>query len=203
MSDVGDMMATLASCDLFYMSGIFDVPQTWVDRSNGPALSLVQEIQRRVQYNEMAFMGVCGGALMSGSQPFYGLAPLDLLQGAAVMYDINCSNAPVRTTPNVVQITTGCAVAIYIWRDRREAISFPVVKNSSKWYCFAADSTRALQYFVVQKCNSPEAFHSAEGVWFCSLAGYVYKNQASDIALLAQARTRSLTGLVAVSVLFV
>ena len=117
------MMATLRGCDIFYMAGIYRVSAQWALASaQGPARRLAEEIQTRAQYNCMAFIRVCGGAKMSGSVPYYGLNPLDLLQGAAVRYDCNCSTAQVLTTPQVAQITTGCAVAIYVWQDRRQGI---------------------------------------------------------------------------------
>ena len=170
---VDEMMTVLAQCDLFYMAGIFTVPDAWVARAHGPAFRLVEEIQTRVQYNAMAFVGVCGGALMSGSQPYRGLPPLDLLQGATAWYDSCCSKAPVHTTHNLVQFTTGCAVAIYTWHDHREAVSFPVMKNSSQWNDFAEESSRVLQDFVVQKCSTPKLFQFEGEMWFMTLAGYV------------------------------
>ena len=85
------------------------------------------------------------------------LTPVDLLQGAAVRYDRNCSTAQVLTTPQVVQITTGCAVAMYMWQDRRQGICFHCVKkNADVWWPFAEQNTRALQYFVVHKCSTPQ-----------------------------------------------
>jgi len=111
----------------------------------------------------MAYIGICGGAKISGSVSYYGLAPLDLLQGAEVLYDVNCSRAQVCTTQNAVQITTGCAVAIYMWQNRRQGICFPVVKNAGQWWPFAEQNTMALQDFVVQKCNTPEEFSFEEG----------------------------------------
>ena len=158
MDDEHLMMATLRGCDIFYMAGIYRVSEQWAQASaQGPARRLAEEIQTRVQYNCMAFIGVCGGAKMSGSEPYYGLTPLDLLQGAAVRYDRNCSTAQVLTTPQVVQITTGCAVAMYMWQDRRQGICFHCVKkNADVWWPFAEQNTRALQDFVVHKCNTPQ-----------------------------------------------
>ena len=158
MGDERLMMATLRGCDIFYMAGIYRVSAQWAQASaQGPARHLAEEILIRVQYNCMAFIGVCGGAKMSGSEPYYGLTPLDLLQGAAVRYDCNCSTAQVLTTPQVVQITTGCAVAMYMWQDRRQGICFHCVKkNADVWWPFAEQNTRALQDFVVHKCNTPQ-----------------------------------------------
>ena len=158
MDDEHLMMATLRGCDIFYMAGIYRVSEQWAQASaQGPARRLAEEIQTRVQYNCMAFIGVCGGAKMSGSEPYYGLTPLDLLQGAAVRYDRNCSTAQVLTTPRVVQITTGCTVAMYMWQDRRQGICFHCVKkNADVWWPFAEQNTRALQDFVVHKCNTPQ-----------------------------------------------
>ena len=158
MGDEGLMMETLRGCDIFYMAGIYRVSAQWAQASaQGPARHLAEEILIRVQYNCMAFIGVCGGAKMSGSEPYYGLTPLDLLQGAEVRYDSNCATAEVLTTPQVVQITTGCAVAMYMWQDRRQGICFHCVKkNADVWWPFAEQSTRALQDFVVHKCNTPQ-----------------------------------------------
>ena len=179
MGDERLMMATLRGCDIFYMAGIYRVSEQWARASaQGPARRLAEEIQTRVQYNCMAFIGVCGGAKMSGSEPYYGLTPLDLLQGAEVRYDSNCATAEVLTTPQVVQITTGCAVAMYMWQDRRQGICFHCVKkNADVWWPFAEQSTRALQDFVVHKCNSPQEFSFEGSRWYFTLAGYImYRN---------------------------
>ena len=175
--DEDRMMATLKGCDIFYMGGIHSISEKWArDSEQSPARRLSEEIQRRVQYNMMAYIGICGGAKISGSVSYYGLAPLDLLQGAEVLYDINCSRAQVCTTQNAVQITTGCAVAIYMWQNRRQGICFPVVKNAGQWWPFAEQNTMALQDFVVQKWNTPEELIFAEGNWqlnwYFSLGGY-------------------------------
>ena len=180
MDDEHLMMATLRGCDIFYMAGIYRVSEQWAQASaQGPARRLAEEIQTRVQYNCMAFIGVCGGAKMSGSEPYYGLTPLDLLQGAAVRYDCNCATAEVLTTPQVVQITTGCAVAMYMWQDRRQGICFHCVKkNADVWWPFAEQNTRALQDFVVHKCNTPQEFSFKGKRWYFTLAGYImYRNE--------------------------
>ena len=58
MSNVDDMMAKLQGCDIFYMAGIFKVSAHWEQASaQEPVRRLVAEIQTRVQYNLMAFMG--------------------------------------------------------------------------------------------------------------------------------------------------
>ena len=177
MDDEECMMATLQSCDIFYMGGIFRICEKWARESQqGPARRLSEEIQRRVQYNKMAYIGICGGAKIAGSMTYYGLTPLDLLQGAEVLYDCNCSTAEVCERQNALQITTGCGVAICMWHGTRLAICFPVVKNAGKWWLFAEKSTMALQDFVERKWNTPEHFTYMEGglllKWCFSLGGY-------------------------------
>ena len=107
---------------------------------------------------------------------YYGLTPLNLLQGAEVLYDCNCSTAEVCARQDAVQITTGCGVAIFMWHGKSGAICFPVVKNARKWWSFAQESTIALQNFVLQKWNTPEHFTHMEGglrkKWCFSLGGY-------------------------------
>ena len=177
MDDEECMMATLQSCDIFYMGGIFRICEKWARESQqGPARRLSEEIQRRVQYNKMAYIGICGGAKIAGSMTYYGLTPLNLLQGAEVLYDCNCSTAEVCARQDAVQITTGCGVAIFMWHGKSGAICFPVVKNARKWWSFAQESTIALQIFVLQKWNTPEHFTHMEGglrkKWCFSLGGY-------------------------------
>ena len=156
--------------------GIYSISENWARESEqGPARRLSEEIQRRVQYNKMAYIGICGGAKIAGSMTYYGLTPLDLLQGAEVLYDCNCSTAEVCERPNAVQITTGCGVAICMWHGTRLAICFPVVKNAGKWWS-VAENTMALQDFVVRKWNTPEHFTYMEGglllKWCVALGGY-------------------------------
>jgi len=110
-----------------------------------------------VQYNSLAFIGVCGGSVIAGAENPYGLTPLDLLQGTSIRYHANCGPEQVLVVScaQEFQPTTGCAVAIYLWQDIRKAISFPVVKNKAQWWDFAERNSVALEEALVQKVALP------------------------------------------------
>jgi len=74
-------------------------------------------------------------------------------------------------------LTTGCAVAIYLWQETRKAVSFPVVKNQAQWWEFAQRNSIALEEALVQKVALPEAYRvksTSSECWYFSLAGYIY-----------------------------
>ncbi len=129
-----------------------------------------------MQYNALAYIGVCGGALLAGADPYDGTPGLDLLQGAKIRYDANCGSADVdvQSCKDLFQFTSGCGFGIYCWQTIRRAVSFPCVKNGAKWCDFATSNTVALEGALTEKVNLPGAFRYGDELWFFSLAGYVY-----------------------------
>ena len=177
------MMDLLLSADIFYLSGVFTVSQSWIDfvKPGGPSYCLVEILQSRVQYHSLAFVGVCGGALISGASNSFGLTPLDVLQGATIAYRSNCSPAAIvsahSSTTNEFLLTTGCGIGIYVWHEHIHAVSFPVVKNHTQWRAFAERNSIALREALVQKVLLPEAYRSdcsSRDYWYFSIAGYIY-----------------------------
>ena len=185
VGNVIDMMDILLSADIFYLAGVFTVSQSWIDfvKPGGHAYCLVEALQSRVQYHSLAFIGVCGGALISGASNRFGLTPLDVLQGATIAYRSNCSAAAIdaadSSTTNEFILTTGCGIAIYVWKEHIHAVSFPVVKNHTQWWAFAERNSIALQDALVQKVRLPEAYRpesSSRDYWYFSIAGYMYRH---------------------------
>ena len=98
---------------------------------------LVHHLRARIQYDLMSLFGVCSGAMMAGKGTQYGFPGLDLLNGFAVRYDANTSGgaAVVKTNfaERVMQMTTGCALAVVMTYDEIAARSFITTKNVSQW----------------------------------------------------------------------
>ena len=180
VADVHLMMDVLLDADIFYMAGVFEVPKLWIymTKPGGCSHCLVETLQARVQYNSLAFIGVCGGAVISGASNHYGLQPLDLLQGTTIRYDSNCNakSVNVMTTTQEFQLTTGCAFAIYLWQDTRKSVSFLVVKNAGQWWPFAEHNSIALEEALVQKVALPLAYRNPVSKEYCFFwrDGYIY-----------------------------
>ena len=176
---VSAMIDLLLATDVFYFAGVFKVSQMWKESTSpgGYSYCLIYLLRALVQYNSVAFIGVCGGAVISMSSNDYGLTPLDLLQGARLRYDAcSAGTIPVTTVDGEFQMTSGCAIAVYIWQDDCRAVSFPVVKNHRQWWDFASKNSAALNDALVQKALSPSKYKviaTGESWWF-SLSGYSY-----------------------------
>ena len=81
----------------------------------------------------MSFFGVCGGAMMAGKTTHYGCPGLELFNGFAVRYDAHTSGGTAIVKTNfaerVMQMTTGCALAVVVTYDNIAARSFITIKN--------------------------------------------------------------------------
>ena len=100
------------------------------------AMNLFRAIKRRVQYNDMVFMGVCGGAMLAGKRYWCQLARdmeddvdlFDFFMGVSVHYDANLPPESCDTrviSERIFQITGGAALAVHIENDIALAKSFP------------------------------------------------------------------------------
>ena len=144
-----DSYETLVNCDMFYFAGV---------HQDLPALtnaSLVEILRGRVQCNEICYLGVCGGALISGFSARYGTDGLDLLDGVDVLYPAcgKATAANVESNANMVQITSGCAAFILMTPTEQRGKSIIVVKNYSQWWDFSQGNSLALQRFVDAKAK--------------------------------------------------
>ena len=155
ISSTAENYELLLNCHMFYFAGIWE--QNFRDgfRFAIRNSSLVHVLKGRVQCNEICYLGVCGGALISGCTPMYGTPSLDLLDGVNIEYTANCSagQAIVETTAQTVHITTGTAAFLLMTPTEKQGASIVVVKHAGQWYGFAKRSSDGLQRFVDGKAN--------------------------------------------------
>ena len=87
--------------------------------------------------------------MMAGATTPYGGPGLDLFDGFTVCYDANIRGGAAKVKTNfedrVMQMTTGCALAVVMTYDNLAASSFITIKNGSQWLEFAASNTEAMQ----------------------------------------------------------
>ena len=77
------MLSLLEVSHLFYFAGVHELHKLREIQHNS---ILIQTLRERVQYNDIAYYGVCGGCLMFGADNYYNVTPLDLLDGLIVDY---------------------------------------------------------------------------------------------------------------------
>ena len=176
MGDTTAMKELLMNGDLFYFAGVFKVPQGLNDAMrDGPLLHLLRE---RIQYNQCAFFGVCGGAMMAGENNHYGLPGLDIFDGITVQYDANVGAKEVTVATNaeanIIQMTTGCAIAFIMDATLVRGTSFTCIKNQSSWWQFAEQNTQEVQMIIDKKMNEWNPYYDEEGtLWWFNLRGYL------------------------------
>ena len=127
------MMQRLNNSRLFYFCGVWAMSDDL--RRALTHSPLVKHLRDRIQYNQMAFFGVCGGAMLAGATTPYGPG-LNLFNGFAVRYDGNIGAALAEVKTNyderVMQITTGCALVVKMTPDTIAAKSFITIKNGQQ-----------------------------------------------------------------------
>ena len=174
--DQAAMVDILRRADVFYFAGVYTVPPAL--RTAMANSTLVTLLKEQVQYNQCAFFGVCGGAMIAGATNHYALPGLDLFNGITVQYDSNVGAGAVSVDTSyeagLLQMTTGCALALLMTSDHVEGRSFVTIKNHSQWYDFAQRSTAEVQRLVQMKCAEwTEYFFSGER-WYFNLQGYIW-----------------------------
>ena len=196
----------LASTDIFFMTGfsvgrnishvlreVFtsrDRTDDESDQSNA-VQNLVRTIKSRVQYNQMLYMGTCGGACLAGEylwtrSPDGALARppesacstialFDFLMGVSLQYD---TNRPVKecgfgVSSTTFQITSGAALAVQLEEPVAHVESFPSGKNNTWWnWCERATvlHQRALNDIYRNNMTGP-FYHSSCGEWYLEVGG--------------------------------
>ena len=149
------MIHRLTEANLFYFCGIWEMSE--VLRHALRVSPLVEHLRARIQYNQMSFFGVCGGAMMAGANTQYGCPGLDL-------FDSNGGAAKVKTNfeDQVMQMTTGCALAVVMTYDNLAASSFITIKNGSQWLEFAASNTEAMQSLASKAAEGWKTYQSLD-----------------------------------------
>ena len=170
---------------MFYFAGVFEVQDDF--RSALKNASLVEILRGRVQCNEICYLAVCGGALISSFSARYGADALDLLDGGEVMYSANskATETKVETTPARVQMTSGCAAFILMTPTEQRGKSIIVVKNQAQWWDFSQENSLALQRFVEKKANSWKMYqfrqqNGSYRFWRFNLCGKLRYDEASE-----------------------
>ena len=180
--DPDAMADVLNRADVFFFAGVHSVHPELKDAMLKPAgptrQSLVTLLRERIQYNHCAFFGVCGGAMMSGATNYYGLPGLDLFDGLTVKYDSNVSAHAVSVDTSyearLLQMTTGCALALVLTKEDVSGISFTTVKNQAQWWNFAESNTTEVQRLVQRKCEDWETYEYNGDWWYFNLRGFIF-----------------------------
>ena len=119
---------------------------------------------------------------MAGAHTQYGCLGLDMSGSLTVHYDANIGGhaAKVRTSfvDRVMQMTTGCALAVVITCDKIQARSFITIKNGSQWLDFAASNTEALQSLINKAAEQWKTYEwlndrGTPEFWKFNIRGYV------------------------------
>ena len=150
-------------------------------------MNLFRAIKRRVQYNDMVFMGVCGGAALAGRRYWCQLARnmeddvdlFDFFMGVSVHYDANSPPASCDTrviSERTFQITSGAALSVHIANDIALARSFPCTRKPHwiKWCEAASELHMAVIQVIARHVSGPWSYPSV-GIWWFGLNGRVLR----------------------------
>ena len=136
--EIERMTELLNAATIFYMAGVHGRHRTTpIDVATEHIQQLVARLKQKMHQNEIAYIGICGGAMLAGKFTEFPHVPFDLLEGTIVCYDSSVgpehiSEMKTDVIKDIVQITSGCAIAVVLTTDNRRAVSFPTVKNNAK-----------------------------------------------------------------------
>ena len=157
-ADVQCMMQLLNAATIFYMGGVHgDRRTTPIDADAQQVQQLIAMLKRKVHRSDIAYFGVCGGAMLAGRSTAFVHTPFDILEGTQVVYDVVAAKKCERKTDavkDIVQFTCGCAVAIMLTTDTCRAVCFPTIKNKAQWQPFAAANTLDMQEWLQVQTNT-------------------------------------------------
>ena len=185
----------LETCDIFFMTGF--TPGQSISHQlktvfhnharRGPCerdqscgrQNLVRAIVARVQYNQMVFMGACGGAMCAGKNLLLPLEPklelFDFCKGVSIRYD--ACMLPNACNANVIDrwtflITRGAGLAVHIEHDIVAASSFPAIKNNTWWeWCQRASTAHETVVRAIAKVCTGPWWCEELGIWYFCLNG--------------------------------
>ena len=187
----------LKTCDIFYMTGfsigqglsvtLMNVFQNHARLGHDERIqsdiveNLFRAIVNRVQYNQMLYMGVCGGAMCAGNSLRHSSAPefglFDFLMGVSLEHDAGLQ--PHKCHIQVInhktfKITGGAGLAVHIEDDIADASSFQAGVGG-KWQEWCRIATlahqRAVHQITIHSCTGPWYYPSV-GVWWLKLNGW-------------------------------
>ena len=122
---------------------------------------LAAVLRERVQYGDMLYIGICGGANLASSpeKSFYNGYGLDLLQG--LPFEYRYFREVVGTAANHVKVPTFTekyGIAMVINSKHVVAVCFPVTKDAKHVWDTTSKATEKLQEIME---------HTAEHSWAC------------------------------------
>jgi hypothetical protein len=179
---------TLHNADIFWFAGVHHVPPrlrealSLTDDETG-VNDLAAQVRSRVQYDQMPYVGVCGGASMASSPEtcVYGCG-LDLMQGREIYYG---SQSSVNMIGNRLAFTEKVGFAVLLSAARFDAVCFPCVKNSGQLWDFADSHSVLLQSIVQQLASEWKEFRGpTDEPWFFNLRGYYCLSDSDELHLV-------------------
>ena len=186
---------TLAAADVFWFAGVHGVSAKLkyalshsgddddiFDVAHPQVLAVA--LRKRVQYDHLTYVGVCGGGSLAGSSHNWHQCGLDLLNGVSIVqtYTSELSKEAEHTEAPRVQFSSSCACVLLLQHDYASAICFPVIKNASSRQEFAATNTLVLQSIVERIANEWKEFMSPNGKsWSFNLRGYYRFGNQSEV----------------------
>ena len=183
----------LETCDIFFMTR-FSVNQSMPDtlknvfqnhahlghderNQSSVVENVFRAIVNRVQYNEMLYMGACGGAMCAGKSLLHPSANevdlFDFCMGVSLRYDAGmhpdlCNTQEINH--KTFKITGGAGLAVHIENDIAAASSFQACLGL-KWREWCQRASAAHQIAVhetIRSCTGPW-YHWSVGVWWRNL----------------------------------
>lgn len=167
-----DAMVILNRCHMFYCYGIFGKVLA-ANSLQTPAL--IQRLRERVQYNEISYFGICGGAKIASCTPHHsGVPPLNLLDGVDIQYDSCVASEHVipNGSSHTIQMTSGVASFLLLTPTKVVGQSVPCTKKYNQWVDFAAKNSVLLQDLADYKALEWTAYDHLGSTWYFNLRGY-------------------------------
>ena len=184
-SDIATQAAVLRSADIFWFAGVHAVPSRYREvlcpnRDECDAGNLAALLRRRVQYDGMPYIGICGGAIMAGDPRTskYGVG-LDLLQGAEIEY---AWSKEVTWHRNKMFFTNQCCLGLVLTVKKCDVAFFPVVKNAGGLWGFASESQEALR----GNLHWIGGVWKDYGTWSFSVRGWCYFHDSKEMRQILQ-----------------
>ena len=175
-NDIAQQMETLQRADIFWFAGVHAVPERLkqaLSRSNDETgvNDLAAQVRRRVQYEHMPYVGVCGGAQMASSPETCGYGcGLDLMQGQEIYY---ASHEERNNVGSKFFFTEKCAFAVLLEATRCFAVAFPCTKDGGEVWAYAEVHAGRLESILKQLASEWKSYRRLnEELWHFNLRGY-------------------------------
>ena len=171
----------LRGADVFMFGGVFGVSDTLrealcADRPETDSSNLAAILRARVQYGNMPYVGICGGAKIASAagSSTYGVG-LNLLGGHQVEYGWHHE---VDLQMDKVCFTSQCCLALLLTVERIQVAFFPCVKKITPWVNFADRCEESLVVSAFHIARSWTHYcYPCGGTWSFQLCGMVFDDR--------------------------